>query len=67
MRDVKKAVVLNQKLCEKLTNARGIVTLAQGAIDDEMFGFGMQAALDLLAEVDDLAAKLAHMVGAHHA
>jgi hypothetical protein len=61
----KKADKLNETLCKKLTNARGIVTIAQGyATDNEMFGFALQAALDLLDEVDDLAVGLAEMAGA---
>lgn len=60
-----KAEKLNEALCNKLTNARGVVTLAQDyASGNEMFQFALQAALDLLLEVDDLAARLAKCAGA---
>jgi hypothetical protein len=42
-----------------------VVTTAQGYADgNEMFGFALQAALDLLREVDALAVRLAKCAGA---
>ncbi|MEK6594781.1 MAG: hypothetical protein AABZ67_17060 [Pseudomonadota bacterium] len=60
-----KADTVSEALCDKLTNARGVVTIAQAyASDNEMFHYALQAALDLMQEADDLAAKLGQLAGA---
>lgn len=63
-----KADRLNDSITEKLTQARGVITLAQSyAAENEMFSFALQAALDLLKDVDRHAADLAEVAGAKNA
>ncbi len=60
----KKAGALNDTICKKLAQAKGIITVMQATQGlEEGYGFAMQAVCELIDQADDAAVKLAQLAG----